>query len=50
MSDSLPGGRGKASTFISGIFRLFSLKGPSRLLLMSVDLFPYRLRPYRLPL
>lgn len=49
-SETLLGGIGKASTLTSVIFRLFILTGPSRLMLMSVDLFGYLLRPYRLPL
>lgn len=49
-SDTLLGGIGKASTFTSAIFRLFILRGASRLMLISVDLLGYLLRPYRLPL
>lgn len=49
-SESLLGGIGNESTLTSEIFRLFILRGPSRLMLMSVDLFGYLLRPYRLPL
>lgn len=50
MSDALPGGIGKASTFTSAILRLFIFMGPSRLMLRSVLRFGYLLRPYRLPL